>query len=138
MNLERLTGRDLAPLEALIDADYPERLREMATCLFATLIEDPLSSALPRPALARLALDLTDQLSTELGGANFYMHKGHHYRLSLRDRQMMREYRGNNIPQLAAKYRLTETRVRQIVAAYEAEEFARRQPSLPGLSENGL
>lgn len=130
MTIERLTGRDLAPLEALVDEAYPERLRDMATCLFAHMLDEPEFAGLEPARVARLALDMTDSLSTELGGGNFYMHKGHRYRLSVRDRQMMREYRGNNIPELAVRYHLTETRIRQIVAAFEAEEFARRQPPL--------
>jgi Mor family transcriptional regulator len=42
------------------------------------------------------------------------------------------EFNGSNIPALAHRYRLTETRVRQILAAAKAEEFQRRQPPLFG------
>jgi len=131
--IERLTMSALAPLEALLGDDYPERLREMATCMFAQLLDEQDLQALGADRLAQLAAQLTNTLSAELGGGNFYMHKAVAWRLSQRDRQLVNEFNGSNIPALAHRYRLTETRVRQIRAAAKAEEFQRRQPPLFGL-----
>lgn len=131
--IERLTMSALAPLEALLGDDYPERLREMATCMYAQLLDEQDLQSLGRDRLAQLAAQLTNALSAELGGGNFYMHKAVAWRLSQRDRQLVNEFNGSNIPWLAHRYRLTETRVRQILAAAKAEEFQRRQPPLFGL-----
>lgn len=131
--IERLTMSALAPLEALLGDDYPERLREMATCMYAQLLDEQDLQGLGRDRLAQLAAQLTNALSAELGGGNFYMHKAVAWRLSQRDRQLVNEFNGSNIPALAHRYRLTETRVRQILAAAKAEEFQRRQPPLFGL-----
>ncbi|WP_374432179.1 Mor transcription activator family protein [Ideonella dechloratans] len=131
--IERLTMSTLAPLEALLGDDYPERLREMATCMYAQLLDEQDLQSLGRDRLAQLAAQLTNALSAELGGGNFYMHKAVAWRLSQRDRQLVNEFNGSNIPALAHRYRLTETRVRQILAAAKAEEFQRRQPPLFGL-----
>lgn len=131
--IERLTMSALAPLEALLGDDYPERLREMATCMYAQLLDEQDLQSLGRDRLAQMAAQLTNALSAELGGGNFYMHKAVAWRLSQRDRQLVNEFNGSNIPALAHRYRLTETRVRQILAAAKAEEFQRRQPPLFGL-----
>ena len=131
--IERLTMSALAPLEALLGDDYPERLREMATCMYAQLLDEQDLQSLGRDRMAQLAAQLTNALSAELGGGNFYMHKAVAWRLSQRDRQLVNEFNGSNIPALAHRYRLTETRVRQILAAAKAEEFQRRQPPLFGL-----
>ena len=53
--------------------------------------------------------------------------------LSARDREMCARFRGNNYFALAREYGLTEMRVRQIVGAWQQEQFLRRQGQLPGL-----
>ena len=55
--------------------------------------------------------------------------------LSARDRQMCAKFRGNNYFALAREYGLTEMRVRQIVDAWQREQFLRRQGRLPGLGD---
>jgi Mor family transcriptional regulator len=127
-----LTVEQIAPLEALFDEGYPERLREMALYLYLELVEDDdLVAAHGAQRLAQLALDQTERLCQELGGESFYMHRAVRYKLSRRDRQIIKEHRGNNTHLLARKYGLTEMRIRQIVNAWEEQERARRQGSLP-------
>ena len=46
---------------------------------------------------------------------------------------MCAKFRGNNYFALAREYGLTEMRVRQIVGAWQQEQFLRRQGQLPGL-----
>lgn len=128
LRLETTTAAELAPLEALFDDRYPERLRELATCLYLEL-----KSQDPEAPPHQLALALTEAVSSQLGGANFYMHKGVSYRLSKRDRQIMAEYNGNNAHLLARKHNLTDMRVKQIVAAYEEASFLEKQSTLPGV-----
>lgn len=127
--LATATAEQLAPLEAAFDSAYPERLRDVATCLYLQLLAERLPGIAP-PALAGIALRQTELLSQELGGGNFYMHKGTSYRLSVRDREMCGRFKGNNFPELARAYDLTEQRVRQIVAAWQREELERRQSPL--------
>lgn len=130
-NLAHVPADVLAPLERLFDDAYPERLREVATCLFLELLEaDGLAGLLGAPRLAHVALDQTERLSFDLGGESFYMHRGHAYRLSLRDRQIVAEFNGRNQHQLARKYGLSVMRIYQIVAAAREEEFQRRQGRL--------
>jgi Mor family transcriptional regulator len=136
-NLARSTVEDLAPLHALVDDAYPERLREIAEYLFLHLAEDTeLVAAVGHSRLAALALGQTDRLSSELGGGNFYMHKGVHFRLSKRDRQIWDDFNGHNIPELVKKYKLTDVRIGQIIDTARRADLARRQGALPFDDEN--
>ena len=123
---------DLAPLHALLDAAYPENLRLIAEWLFVQAAEDeePAPSAERLGQLALLALRQTERISSELGGAALYLNKGMRYRATLRDREMFELFRGHNYDELARRYGLTSTRVRQIIKAMLLDESARRQGKL--------
>jgi Mor family transcriptional regulator len=81
----------------------------------------------------QLALAQLQHLMAMIGGSSFYIAKGVAVHLSARDRQMCAKFRGNNYFALAREYGLTEMRVRQIVGAWQQEQFLRRQGQLPGL-----
>lgn len=129
---------DVAVLESVLDPGYPERLREVALHLYASLLHMESLSGLERKALAEMALQQTEHLSLEMGGGNFYMHKGTAYRLTQRDREMCAKFKGRNYHQLAREYDLSEMRVRQIIDAWQREAFARRQGGLFGGDQAGL
>lgn len=132
-----VTAEESAVLEAVLDPAYPEMLREVAHHLYATLVRtDPLRTVLGLPALAEIAFGQTERLSFEMGGGNFYMHKGTAFRLSSRDREMCRKFTGRNYHKLAREYNLSEMRVRQIIDAWQKEEFAKRQAGLFGGDES--
>jgi Mor family transcriptional regulator len=137
---EGMSAQDVAMLETVLDPDYPERLREVAHHLFDALLREDSLRGLDRRVLAEMALKQTEHLSMEMGGGNFYMHKGLAFRLTLRDREMCRKFNGRNYGALAKEYNLSEMRIRQIIDAWQREEFARRQAGLfggdQGLSEN--
>ncbi len=133
--LEELTAAEIEPLENLFHPKYPEKLRDVARTLFVGLL-DLQQGQTPLQA-AHLALELTEGLSQELGGDQFYMHKGTRYRLTARDREIVAEYKGWNINELAKRHNLSDMRIRQIWAAHVAEqrqeklERAAREPELP-------
>ena len=129
--LEQTSAEEIAPIEAVLDPAYPERLRDIATSLYLELIgQDELRQMMGLPRLAQLALALTERVSTDLGGSYFYMHKGTSYRLTSRDRAMCAKFNGRNYHQLAREHDLTEMRVRQIVNAWQLDAFSRRQGNL--------
>lgn len=130
-----MTAADAAVLEAVLDPEYPERLREVATHLFESLLHMECLRGLDRKVLAEMALQQTEHLSLEMGGGNFYMHKGTAYRLTQRDREMCAKFNGRNYHQLAREYDRSEMRVRQIIDAWQKEEFARRQGGLFGADQ---
>lgn len=121
----------LAPLEAILDPSYPESWRDIATSLYVQMRALDELARLADAHVARLALQLTEGLRAEIGGSQPYLSKGSGYELSLRDRQILAEYRGNNLDALAHKYGLTTRQMRNIVDAQIREEVARRQGRLP-------
>jgi Mor family transcriptional regulator len=119
-----------APLAALMDDHFPERLAIMATHLYSVLAAADDLRPLGEARLAELVLDQVDRYSAEEGGSSFYVMKGLRFRLSQRDRRIVDEFTGNNIEQLAAKHGLSDMRIRQILAAARAEHIARNQGRL--------
>lgn len=130
-----LSPEEAAALDSVIDPEYPERLREVAHHLYGTLVHRDELRGMERAVLAEMALQQTEALSFGMGGGLFYMHKGVAYRLTLRDRQMCAKFNGRNYHQLAREYNLTEMRVRQIIDAWQKEEFAKRQGGLFGADQ---
>lgn len=130
--LEQVTAADLAPLEEVLDPEYPERLRDMATVIYIALQDH--GQDMPAP---ELALALTEAVSLELGGGQFYMVKGflHRKGLTKRDREIAQQSTGYNLHLLARKHNLTDMRIRQIVSAYKHEQFLARQDQLPGMPD---
>lgn len=122
----------LQPLHALLDPDYPESLRTIAEWLFIQAVEDEELPLLGErlTQLAMLALRQVERLSREEGGRNFYLGRGMRYRESVRDKKMYAEFNGRNYNDLARKYYLTATRVRQIVDLMHTNDLARRQGTL--------
>jgi len=77
---------------------------------------------------------VADMLAEDWGGSNVYIPKNMASRFRNRDATLYREYRGDNIAELAKKYGITQQRVYAVIKA----ERARRthcQMALPGLAE---
>lgn len=132
-DLAHTPAADLAPLEAVIDRDYPETWRDIATCQYVHLraCEAVFPGAVGRDHLvAGLALQITEGLRAEIGGSQPYLPQGRAYELSVRDRNIAAEFNGRNFHQLARKHHLSERRLRQILDAWQREQYARRQQTL--------
>lgn len=141
MTHDAIRTQDLAPLEALFVPTYPQPLRDLATSMFMELIER--NADLPEhpgraPRLAQLALALTNRLSLDFGGTNFYMHKAVSHHLTQRNWIMfgLFDNRRWTYKTLGHKYGLSEVQVRNIIQACLDEEVAKRQGRLPGLDDN--
>lgn len=131
-NSAQLTPEQRRPLEGLLPPEYPERLRGLALTAYARLLAEMRPTDTPgMHYVAWLAFAVVDSWREEHGGANFYLMAGKAYGLTQRDREMMSHYTGNNIPDLAREYKLSEPHVRRIVAAWYQEYHRTRQPQLP-------
>lgn len=129
--MERLSGDDIAPLEALFDEAYPDAMRDLSTVIFAQLMaEADLRAAFDTARLAELAMSVTESIGDELGGRSFYLVKGVKYRASLRDQRIYKEHNGRNTGELALRYHLSEQRIYQIVARMTRQRYARSQGEL--------
>ena len=132
------TEKDLAPLVAVLDPSTPPTLREIAENLFVVLVSNEPTKPVAARALelASLALLQLERLCANMGGMNWYLNKGVILKLSKRNREMCSKFRGDYKP-LAREYDLTEQQVRNIVDAWQQEEFARKQKPLFGDAQPG-
>lgn len=138
----RLTAAEAAVLDVHLPAGLTEEMRDVAWCLFEAmaLLDSRAGAEQPGPvwlgvlhAMARVATAQLQHLAQQKGGKAIYLAKGVAVYLSARDLQMCGEFRGNNYDALARKWGLTEMRVRQIVTAWQTEQYRLRQARLPGI-----
>ena len=140
---KRMTAAEAAVLDAQLPAGLTEEMRDVALCLYEAmaLTDSRLGQAKPDEswvmvlgAMARVAVIQLQHLAEQKGGRAIYLAKGVAVHLSARDRKMCEEFRGD-YEVLADRYDLTPMRVRQIVGAWQDEQFRRRQGRLPGLDD---
>lgn len=120
--------------ELFLDASYPEVLADIARTIHERLMEDP-RVKLPHPIAAEVALSVAEHVRKNIGGVATYIPRGMSYELTLRDREIWTDFRGDNYAELARKYDMTEMRVRQIIALAMKADRARRQQSLFGTTD---
>jgi Mor family transcriptional regulator len=112
-----------------LDAEYPEVLADIAREVHQRLMTHP-KAKLPHPVAAEVALQVAESVRKNIGGVSTYIPRGHMYEISVRDRKLWEEFKGDNYQELAHRYDMTEMRVRQIVARVAAAERAKRQQNL--------
>jgi len=93
---------------------WPQALRDMTDVATAALRE--LGLAEPQAA----AFAVMRALSRYQGGRMFYLPKGDELDRALRDRQIWEDYDYRNVPELAARYGLTEKRIYEIIKVQRA------------------
>ncbi len=114
-DLAHITSDDIAPLEKLfLSRRYPDMLCEFARSLYLTLYVMHGQGKAPAD-LAKLALDLMLGLSQDFGGSQPYIPVCHFLNAAEKGEAIRREFNGTNYGALAAKYAVTESRVRQIL-----------------------
>lgn len=113
----------------ILDDAYPEVLADIAREIHTRLMDHPLVK-LPHPIAAEVALGVAESVRHNIGGVAVYIPRGQNYELSLRDKQMWADFRGDNYGDLARKYEMSEMRVRQIMERIGKVEKAKRQQSL--------
>lgn len=142
---KHMTAAEASVLDAQLPAGLTEDMRDVALCLFQAMAFTDARVGQDRPdpawlqvlgSMARVAVIQLQHLANEKGGRAIYLAKGVAVHLSARDRKMCEEFRGD-YEVLADKYDLTPMRVRQIVGAWQDEQFRRRQGRLPGMDGDG-
>lgn len=134
-----MTGAELSVLEAMLPEKMTERMRDVAVCMFEALVllDDRAGQKAPGgdwlvqlQTWATQVLAQMQHIANEVGGEAIYFAKGLAMQVSSRDRELYAKFNGHNHRELAKAYDITETRVRQIIAAIERERFLERQGSL--------
>lgn len=141
-----LTEGEALVLTHALPVGMTEPMQELAYVLYEALVlQDPRAAheqtwrkapqgewLLMLTAMARTVCVQVTHAAQEIGGRQIYISRGVSD-LSERDRAICGEFNGRNHAALAKKYDLTEMRVRQILEAFQKEDYARRQGKLPGL-----
>lgn len=78
----------------------------------------------------KLAQIVVLALADYMGGRALYLPRGHALKTALRDQQIWREFRGNNVRLLARRYKLCEQAVYRIIQRQRAIQRARVQHAL--------
>lgn len=91
--------------------NYPEVLEHIGQILFRELC----THGVTREVSAEIAVGAVDSVGREFGGTQVYFPRGISYRLSQRDAEIFRKFKGDNYAQLAREFQLTEVRVRTII-----------------------
>jgi hypothetical protein len=134
--LHHLTAQTIAPLEVRITA-FPEVWQELARSHYCTLLGRggwpdcmPLHEAVLAD-LAEQAAALAMGIGEDMGGAQPYIPIGLNFTASEKNIRVVRAWRGGQPWQhIAASEKITPRRVRQIVNAWQHENFAQRQGTL--------
>ena len=131
LDLASLSRAQIAPLEALMGADWPDTWRELATSQFVTLVSAPGSGTVQPAALAQLAVALTLGIAQDLGGSQLYIAVGAAMEASAKFQRVIELLdQGSSYKQAADATGLTESRVRQIEAEWRRQQIAARQGKL--------
>lgn len=113
-DLSRISAADMAVLEGLISSDWPDIWADFARVFFCGLLASE-ELAAPRDALARVAVEQVLVMGFQLGGSQPYIPRGVMITRRLDWERIRREFTGNNYGELAARYDLSASRIRQIV-----------------------
>jgi Mor family transcriptional regulator len=128
-DLHELTPEQIGPLEALMTGAFPDTWRDFARSHFLTLLT--LHAGRAPAELASEAVELTRGIAQDLGGSQPYIPVGHFFAADAKAMRVVSGFTGNNHRELATRENITESRVRQILAAWRNEQFERCQGTLP-------
>lgn len=127
IDLDRASTQQLALVTAAFSKKAPDMWRDIAELNFVALRFNAAFKALPDPLLAEASVGLVYQLASSFGGHNFYMPNGWASSRGEKYALIVKEYRGNNIRELAIKYRVSENRIRQIIQEEANRKKAEQQ-----------
>lgn len=124
VDLSRATSEQLAMVNACFAGDAPELWRDLAELNFVALRAVSVFDSHSDDVLAFMAVNLVHQLVASFGGTQPYIPSGTSFHKSAKGAQIVKEFNGRNIRQLAMKHRLSETRIRQFIQ--DAEVLSRQ------------
>lgn len=108
------------------DDKYPEILREIALTLKEALVALPADEFDPE----KKARALTEALRQRFSGELLYIPKGVSHDALQKHYEVWRKYTGDNVPQLAKEFRLSEVYIYQIIRRMRELEREKSQSKL--------
>ena len=96
-----------------LPADYPRALIRLAKSLQPVII----SAGVSPSQASLLSGAIVEHLRSRYGGGPLYIPRGASYQNRLREEELFAAFKGNNIAELSRSYRMSQTRVRDIIKA---------------------
>lgn len=115
IDIGRATDDQLKKVNDAFGDSAPEVWRDIAELNFVVLRFCSLFDALTDDELAVMSVNLVLQLVSSFGGITVYIPSGVKYLKADMNANIVKEFKGNNIRQLAMKNKISEMRVRQIL-----------------------
>ncbi|MFZ3159103.1 MAG: Mor transcription activator family protein [Rhodoferax sp.] len=125
VNLSRATDEQLKKVNDAFGDSAPEVWRDIAELNFVALRFCSLFDALTDDELVVMSVNLVLQLVSSFGGIAVYIPNGIKYFKAPMNASIAKEFKGNNIRQLAMKHKISDMRVRQILQ--EQADLKKRQ-----------
>ena len=118
LEISRIPQSELHPLAAVLDDGYPDIWKGIAEHLYLVLRSSPQLSGVDAEALAHIALAQTYQFAQEFGGDTIYVGKGSFLAAQERKAGIVADFTGTNYKEVAKKYGVSISRVRQVLREY--------------------
>ena len=128
--LQHLTPAEIAPLDAMAGPGFPAMWYDMASSMYAWLVDAPVAG-LSNPDKAALSILLTMQIADAMGGEMHYLPKGRSWRGQALAEYVVAAFSGRNHCELAAETGVSESRIRQILDAERVRRMAQTHGKLP-------
>lgn len=128
--LQHLTPAEIAPLDAMAGPGFPAMWYDMASSMYAWLVDAPVAG-LSNPDKAALSILLTMQIADAMGGEMHYLPKGRSWRGQALADYVVAAFSGRNHCELAAETGVSESRIRQILDAERVRRMAQRHGKPP-------
>ncbi len=115
LKLHSLTAAQLAPLESVMDPEWPEVWRDLATSHYLTLMCHPRAEVLDAQERAQLALALAEGVGNDMGGHQPYIPTGVANSAREKFARVVRALKsGKSYKVVSAEEGISVSRVRQI------------------------
>ena len=128
--LQHLTPAEIAPLDAMAGPGFPAMWYDMASSMYAWLVDAPVVG-LSNPDKAALSILLTMQIADAMGGEMHYLPKGRSWRGQALADYVVAAFSGRNHCELAAETGVSESRIRQILDAERVRRMAQTHGKPP-------
>ena len=125
--LQDLSTAEIAPLDALVDDAFPSMWYDIASSIYAFLLDS--LPVLSRQDSAAIAILLTLRIAAEVGGGMRYIPKGYNWDKRSQAQAIVAAFKGNNHTALAQAWGVTDSRIRQILDEERQRRLGRNAAS---------
>ncbi len=112
----------LKPLINVLQQGFTSNQIEVMEQLFVSMVLGPVGQLVPPDVIAQAVVRAMEQVGHVLGGCYLYIPKQAGLLRARRDREIIKNFTGNNHTEMARRYGVSEMRVRQILSLYNSKK----------------